>query len=144
MPKAARKTSTSKAKKPAEIDPFIAALATLKRLDRKWFNSAAAFDRAEKTGPKAWVDAQSLTENDVEEASDQALAAAWKMARTEPTTTAGAAAMLRFLTRDEMYGVWQAWHWGKAAWLETAFRTLERSLAKMARGIAPTHGTRAA
>jgi hypothetical protein len=129
MPKAKRINTT-----PA--DPIFVTIANHKRLDRKWLDMAAAVDGAEETGrrSKAYAEAHGITETDVETASDQALAASWKMARTEPTTTAGAAAMLRHLTKDPMYGLWEAFEYGKAVWLETAFRTLERSLAKMARG----------
>jgi hypothetical protein len=126
MPKATQATTTKSNITPA--DPFIAARATLKRLDLKWLDMASARDAATEAG------ASGPSESDVEAASDQALAAAWEMARTEPTTTAGAAAMLRYLTRDPMYGLWKAFDYGKAVWLETGFQTLERSLAKMARG----------
>jgi hypothetical protein len=96
---------------------------------------AAAVNGADETGrrSKAYAAAHGITEADVEAASGLALAASWKMARTEPTTTAGAAAMLRYLTRDPMYGIWEAFEYGKAVWLETAFESLQRGLARLAR-----------
>jgi hypothetical protein len=44
---------------------------------------------------------------------------------------AGASAMLKYLTRDPTNGLFEL---GEVIWLETAMRTLELSLAKIARG----------
>lgn len=115
MAKAVR-TDTTKQLTPA--DPIVAAIATHKRLERRWLDMASARDAATAAGVSG------PSESDVEAASDQALAAAWRMAWTPPATPAGAAAMLRYLTRDPLYGVWEAFEYGKAVWLETAFRTL--------------------
>jgi hypothetical protein len=97
MPQAAR-TVTTKQISPA--DPIVAAIATFTRLERRWLDMAAVYDGADETGrrSKAWADPHGITESDVETASDQAFTAAWVMAKTEPTTTAGAATMLRYLT----------------------------------------------
>jgi hypothetical protein len=99
MPKAKRINTT-----PA--DAIFTAIATHKRLEREWLDMAAALDGSAETGrrSKAYAEARGITETDVETASDHALAASWKMARTEPMTTASAAAMLHFLTKDDMYG----------------------------------------
>jgi hypothetical protein len=125
VPKA---TVTNTTKQTAPTDPIFTAIATHKRLERKWLDMASARDAATEAG------ASGPSETDVETASDLALAASWRMARTEPTTTAGAAHMLRHLTKDPNYGLWEAFEYGQAVWLQTAFQTLERSLAKMARG----------
>lgn len=133
MPKAAQATTT---KQNIAADPIFAAIATHKRLERNWLDMAAAMDGADETDrrSKAYAEAHGFTERDVDLASEDGFNAAWAMAKTEPTTVAGAAGMLKYLTRDPLYGVWEASEYGKAVWLEAAFRTLERSLAKLARG----------
>lgn len=113
--------NTNTMKRIAPADPIFAAIATHKRLERRWLDMARARDEAGASCPSA---------SEVEHASEAGLAAAWSMARTEPTTVAGTAAMLRYLTKDPTNGLFEL---GEVIWLETAFRTLERSLAKMGR-----------
>jgi hypothetical protein len=120
MAKAAPQNST----KQSPSDPIVGAIATHKRLDRKWLDMAHARDVATEAGDSG------PSEHDVELASDAAIDAGWAMAETEPTTVAGAAAMLKYLTRDPQNGLFEL---GEVVWLETAFRTLERALSKMAR-----------
>jgi hypothetical protein len=126
MPKAKRINTTPP-------DPIIVAIANHKKLERKWLDMAAALDGACETGRRsmAYAEARGFTRRDVELATDIATDAAWAMAETEPTTVAGAAAMLKYLTRDRQNGLFEL---GEVIWLDAAFRTLERSLAKMARG----------
>ena len=121
MAKAARRDTT---KQITPADPIFAAIATHKRLERRWLEMTRKRDEAVASGP---------SESEVERASEEGLAAAWLMAETEPTTAAGAGAMLRYLTHDPLYGLWEAFEYGKAVWLETAFESLQRGLAKLAR-----------
>jgi hypothetical protein len=124
MPKATQATTTKSNITPA--DPYIAAFATHKRLDRKLLKIASARDAATEAGVSG------PSESEVELASDEALAAGWKMAETEPTTLAGAAAMLRYLTKGPNC-LFEAFKYGEVIWLTTGFKTLERALSKMAR-----------
>lgn len=129
MPKAVRRNTT---KQPTPADPIFAAITTHKRLERKWLDMAAAVDGADDTGrrSKAYADAHGFTRRDVELATDAATEAAWAMSKTAPTTVAGAAAMLKYLTRDPTNGLFEL---GEVVWLETAMHTLEHALAKIAR-----------
>jgi hypothetical protein len=56
--------------------------------------------------------------------------AAWKMARTKPTTAAGAAALLTYITTEPAVGLLDL---GEMDWHETAFRNVAASLAKITR-----------
>ena len=73
MAKATRKTSTTK-KTTIATDPIFAAIECHRKLDRAWLNLEAASD--EEYAKIC--------------ASEAAEKAAWKMARTEPSTAAGA------------------------------------------------------
>jgi hypothetical protein len=50
------------------------------------------------------------------------------MARTEPSTAAGAAALLAYITTGPITGLFEL---GETAWHETAFRTAVASLAQI-------------
>jgi hypothetical protein len=123
MPKAARASTT---KRPvASVDPVHSAIAKFKRLDRKYLDLARARDAATEAGISG------PSESDLDAALSVATAAAWAMAETEPTTVAGAAAMLKHLGWDATNGLFVL---DEVVWLETAMHALRRSLSKMARG----------
>jgi hypothetical protein len=54
--------------------------------------------------------------------------AAWKMARTNPTTAAGTSALLTYITTRPITGLFEL---GETDWHETAFRNVAASLAKI-------------
>ena len=54
--------------------------------------------------------------------------AAWKLARTKPTTAAGASAMLTYISTEPAVGLFDL---GETDWHETAFRTVAASLAQI-------------
>jgi hypothetical protein len=56
--------------------------------------------------------------------------AALKMAQTEPTTAAGASALLSYIATDKGTGLFEL---GETDWHETAFRTVAAALAKITR-----------
>jgi hypothetical protein len=56
--------------------------------------------------------------------------AAWKLARTKPTTAAGASALLTYIATEPAIGLFDL---GEMDWHETAFRTVVSSLAKITR-----------
>jgi hypothetical protein len=121
MPKAAKKhTTTRERPRPTKrkIDPIFAALERHKALDRIFNDVCGARDegRAKRC--------------DVDRASDAAERAAWKMARTRPTTVAGASALLTYIATGPITGLFEL---GETNWHETAFRTVATSLAKIAR-----------
>jgi hypothetical protein len=62
---------------------------------------------------------------DVDHASDAADRAAWRMAKTMPTTLAGAAALMAYIATDKSTGFFEL---GETKWYETAFRTVAASL----------------
>jgi hypothetical protein len=132
MPKAAKKNSTPRrtaslrktspaesAKRPIVADPIFAAIENHKKLDRAWHDLAAALDEA---------GARAVKQRDVDRASDAAENAAWKMARTKPSTAAGASALLEYITTGPVTGLFEL---GETHWHETAFRNVAASLAKI-------------
>ncbi len=118
MPKAATKNNRRRHARPAKstaADPILAAIANHKKLDRAWLEVA---------GAKGDRDAHARR------GSDAAERAAWQMARTKPTTVAGAAALLKYITRGPITGLFEL---GETDWHETAFRNAAASLAEIAR-----------
>jgi hypothetical protein len=69
-----------------------------------------------------------VTCRDVERAFEAAEEAAWRLAKTKPTTAAGAAAMLAYIATGPITGLFEL---GETRWHETAFRTVVASLAKI-------------
>jgi hypothetical protein len=57
--------------------------------------------------------------------------AAWQMATTRPTTFAGAAALLEYITVRPVTGLFEL---GEVAWHETAFRTVAAALVRLTGG----------
>jgi hypothetical protein len=94
-------------------------LTSHKKLDRAWLDLAAAL---EKAGVRA------VEQRDVDRASDAAENAAWKMARTKPSTAPGASALLTYIATGPITGLFEL---GETDWHETAFRTVVASLAKI-------------
>jgi hypothetical protein len=90
-------------------DPIFTALENHKRLDRAWLDLEAALDKEQ---------------GDADRAHD----AAWEMARTKPSTAAGAAALLAYITTGPITGLFEL---GETQWHETAFRTVVAALAQI-------------
>jgi hypothetical protein len=63
-------------------------------------------------------------------ARSAAHAAAWKLAKTTPTTLAGASTMLAYITSAPAVGLFDL---GESDWHEDAFRSVIAGLAKLAR-----------
>jgi hypothetical protein len=99
-------------------DPILLAIATHRRLDRAWRKRSRAADAAGIWHEKA---------PEIDLASDAAEEAAWKMARTTPTTTAGAAIMLNYIVS----GTNGLFDMDEYDWHETAFRTVATALRKI-------------
>jgi hypothetical protein len=97
-------------------DPAFAALDNHRKRDRAFLDLC----RAQEAGL--------ATEIDVRRASDAADDAAWRLARTEPTTEAGASALLTYITTGPITGLFVL---GETDWHETAFRTVTAALAEI-------------
>jgi len=69
------------------VDPIFAAIENHKKRNRAWFD----LEQAAEARPR------SVKRSDVSRVSVAATQAAWRMARTRPTTVAGAAAMLAYI-----------------------------------------------
>jgi hypothetical protein len=89
-----RRTPSSRKTSPA--DPIFAAIENHKKLDMAWLDLAAALDKA---GVRA------VKQRDIDRASDAAENAAWKMARTKPSTAAGASALLTYISTGPITGL---------------------------------------
>jgi hypothetical protein len=103
-----RTTSLSR----ASLDPIFAAIGNRKKLDRAWLDLERADTRQRDAG----------------RAHTAAEKAAWKMARTKPTTAAGASELLTYITTRPLTGLFEL---GETDWHETAFRTAVAALAKI-------------
>lgn len=125
MPKAAQKTTTAKANKPAKIDPAIEAVDRSRKADRVFFDRARVADEQP----------DNLTaERQLARAVASSERCGWELATTEPTTLAGASAMLNYIVDEPAVGLFDV---GEMDWHETAFRTVTRALAKLARESRP-------
>jgi hypothetical protein len=114
MPKVKRTiTARTKAEK---ADPILAALERHKELDRIFNDVYRAKDEGR------------AKQRDVKRASAAAERAAWKMARTRPTTVAGASALLSYIATNPTTGLFEL---GETHWHETAFRTVAAALARI-------------
>jgi hypothetical protein len=121
MSTATRKTSTATTKRLEKIDPSIVALDLHKKADQVFFaRSRVADDRPD----------DHEAEQELDRASTAADHFAWELATTEPTTLAGASAVLSYIVDGPSVGLFDL---GETAWHETAFRTVASALAKMAR-----------
>jgi len=113
MAKATRKHST----RITLPDPAIAALDNHRKLERMWLD----VENLEEMG------LPSPTRCDVDRRHQAAEEAALKLAETKPTTVAGAAAMLAYITTGPT-GLFEL---GETYWHETAFRTVVAALAEI-------------
>ena len=120
MPKATAKSTTKKKSKaaPRKGDPIFAALENHKKRDRAWLD----LEHAREARPRT------IKRRDVDRACDTAEKAALKVARTRPTTVAGVAALLTYITTEPVTGMFEL---GETQWHEAAFRTVTASLAKI-------------
>jgi len=125
MPKATAKSTTKKKSKaaPRKGDPAFAAIENHRKRDRAWLD----LEHAREARPRT------IKRRDVDRAHDAADKAAWKMARTQPRTTAGASALLTYIATDKTTGFFEL---GETRWHETAFRTVVASFARIARKAA--------
>ncbi len=98
-------------------DPVLEAIEEHERLDRAWFD----------------LESCGGSEDKVQRAFDTAEKAAWKMARTKPTTVAGATALLEYVTVRPTTGLLNA---GETFWHETALRMIVESLTEITREAA--------
>jgi hypothetical protein len=103
----------------AEPDPIFAAIDNHRKLDRLWLNLAHLEDASSPGASPSCA---------VERGSAIAEQAAWKLAKTKPTTAAGAAAMLAYITTGPITGLFEL---GETHWHETAFRTVVAALAEI-------------
>lgn len=116
MPKATVEATT--AKRPGvAIDPIFAAIENHKDLDKAWLD----------------LERTDAAECDVDRANDAAEKAAWRMACTRPSTTAGAAALLEYITAGPVTGLFGV---GETQWHEAAFRNVAKSLAAITQSAA--------
>jgi hypothetical protein len=80
------------------VDPIYAAIENHEKRDRAWHDLEATVDEA---GLRA------VKQRDVDRASAAAENAAWKMARTKPSTAPGAAALLEYVTTGPITGLFE-------------------------------------
>jgi hypothetical protein len=123
MPKATKMNSTptassARTRTSAADDPAFAAIDRHQKLDGIWLDRC----RGEEDGL--------AKECEVDRAADAAERAAWRMARTKPTTAAGAAELLTYITTGPITGLFEL---GETHWHETAFRTCAEALARITR-----------
>lgn len=97
-------------------DPIFAAIENHQRLDKACLGLEAA------------CGSRDAIKRDLDRAHDAAENAAWEMARTKPTTAAGASALLTYIATGPITGLFEL---GETHWHETAFRTVVASLAKI-------------
>jgi hypothetical protein len=107
-----------KATKAQKADPIVAALQRHKVLNRYFIQVS----RAEEEGR--------ASKDFLDRAGEAADEAAWRMAKTRPTTVAGASAMLTYIACDKSTGFFEL---GETRWHETAFRTVTAALRQIAR-----------
>jgi hypothetical protein len=105
----------------ADADPIFAAIENHKKLNRAWLDLEAALDDAGH---------QAVKQLEVDRAVAAAENAAWKMARTKPSTAAGASALLTYIAIGPTTGLFEL---GEMHWHETAVRTVTEALAKITR-----------
>jgi hypothetical protein len=107
-------------------DPIFAEIESCKKLDMAWLDLRPILEAAEF---EESADLAALRRNH-DRAAAAAEKAAWKMARTKPTTAAGAAALLTYITTEPAVGLFDL---GEMDRHETAFRNVAASLAKITR-----------
>ena len=119
----------------SEIDQLKNELLSLPGIDpetieTEYWDAKARLLGTELAG-KEWDKRAGLTalRRDLDRANSAEHDAAWKMARTRPTTAAGAAALLAYIATDNGSGLFEL---GETPWHETAFRTVA-SLARITR-----------
>ena len=118
--KAARNAPKKRSKNasPRETDPIFAVIERHKKLERLWLDLEHARDARPRTSNR----------RDVDRACDAAEKAAFKIARTMPTTVAGVSALLTYITTEPVTGMFEL---GETRWHEAASRTVAASLAKI-------------
>jgi hypothetical protein len=114
MAKAARTTTTPKSNKG---DPTLAALKHHRKLRRTWVDT----EQAKEEGRACQCE--------VARAIEAEERAAWRLAKTKPTTVAGASALLNYIVDEPAVGMFEL---GETSWHETAFRTVAAALKKIA------------
>jgi hypothetical protein len=100
---------------PGDGDGAPAAIEKYKKLKAAWLDLERARDE----------ELRAVKQRNVDPASDAAENAAWEMARTKPSTAAGASAMLSFMATEPTTGLFEL---GETHWHERAFRTVVASL----------------
>jgi hypothetical protein len=98
------------------VDSIFAELENHQKLDKAYLDLC----RAEEAGL--------AKRREVQRAGDAAEKAAWKMARTKPSTAAGASALLAYITTGPITGLFEL---GETRWHEAAFRNVAASLARI-------------
>jgi len=112
------------------VDPIFPAIEKHRRLDRVWLDLCPILEKAEakaRHGARATSELAALR-RDEDHAHVAVDKAAWKMARTKPTTAAGASELLTYITTGPITGLFTL---GETEWHETAFRSAVASLAKI-------------
>jgi hypothetical protein len=117
MPKAAKQTTARKLKSRTN-DPAFAALDGLRQAAESFFATC----RAEEAGE--------VCACELARASEAEARASHRLARTRPTTIAGAAAILDYIVAEPVMGIFGA---GEHDWHEPALRTVAAALKKIAR-----------
>jgi hypothetical protein len=110
----AKATRTSTTKRTSSNDPIFALIRDHKRLDREWLALSGKGEQRDV----------------VDRASDAADKAAWAMARTQPTTIAGASAWLAYVTTGPITGLLTL---GPCDWHPVAFKSVSAVLGAIAR-----------
>ena len=121
MAKAAKQNSTTG----TAPDPIFAAIENHKKLDHAWLTFAAELDEkqigAKKNGKRTNLVAMRY---ELERAQAAELNAAWQLAKTAPSTPAGAGAFLSYIA-IEMFSA------GEMDWHPTAIDTIVKALGAM-------------
>jgi hypothetical protein len=126
-----RRTASLRKSPPAKpaarplVDPIFLAIENHRKLDRVWLDLCPVLEQAELADRHAGLAALRRAHDCASDAVDNA---AWKMARTEPTTAAGASELLTYITTGPITGLFTL---GETDWHETAIRTAVASLAKI-------------
>jgi hypothetical protein len=102
-----------------------------KAIEPEYWDAKARLMGTELAG-KEWDERAGLAElrRDHDRAASAEWSAAWKLAKAEATTVAGASAFLTYISTEPAVGLFEL---GETEWHETAFRTVAAALAKITR-----------